>query len=245
MCACALVQDGRSPKPIIPPGGSIDSTPLLLSPRPGPDGQQGGEQEEGHGGCAGYFRPVGEEGFRCCPLPTPKVGVFWQPRYLASYTPPPHPLWPQEGCCCSHPVFPKIVPRVLSLTTTSRKQNRYQLVRAKLGPAYDNLAMDSAVLLDASVGPPYDVPVPTPAAQGEKSTTGAGQQQQQPPPPPPNTGIVASCTSKLFLGPEWGNYNGVMHGGAAGVIFDMLTTIALGPVARPGFWTCVLFPPPA
>lgn len=28
----------------------------------------------------------------------------------------------------------------------------------------------------------------------------------------------------------------VMHGGAAGVIFDMSTTIALCPVARPGFW---------
>lgn len=27
-----------------------------------------------------------------------------------------------------------------------------------------------------------------------------------------------------------------MHGGAAGVIFDMATTTALCPVARPGFW---------
>jgi acyl-coenzyme A thioesterase PaaI-like protein len=27
-----------------------------------------------------------------------------------------------------------------------------------------------------------------------------------------------------------------MHGGAAGVIFDMSTTTALCPVARPGFW---------
>jgi acyl-coenzyme A thioesterase 13 len=27
-----------------------------------------------------------------------------------------------------------------------------------------------------------------------------------------------------------------MHGGAAGVIFDMATTSALCPVARPGFW---------
>lgn len=30
--------------------------------------------------------------------------------------------------------------------------------------------------------------------------------------------------------------NGVMHGGAAGVIFDMMTTVTLGPVAREGFW---------
>jgi acyl-coenzyme A thioesterase 13 len=28
----------------------------------------------------------------------------------------------------------------------------------------------------------------------------------------------------------------VMHGGAAGVIFDMSTTTALCPLARPGFW---------
>lgn len=29
---------------------------------------------------------------------------------------------------------------------------------------------------------------------------------------------------------------GVLHGGAAGVLFDMFTTIALGPIARPGYW---------
>jgi len=34
----------------------------------------------------------------------------------------------------------------------------------------------------------------------------------------------------------YSNLNGVMHGGAAGVIFDMCTTSALGPLARPGFW---------
>jgi acyl-coenzyme A thioesterase 13 len=32
-----------------------------------------------------------------------------------------------------------------------------------------------------------------------------------------------------------------MHGGAAGVIFDMCTTTALGPLARPGFWEWVSF----
>ena len=60
-----------------------------------------------------------------------------------------------------------------------------------------------------------------------------------PPPPlllPPDGAIVASCTSKLYISEDYGNYNCVMHGGAAGVIFDMMTTIALGPVARPGFW---------
>lgn len=109
-------------------------------------------------------------------------------------------------------------------------------MRAKVGPAYDNVAMDTAVLLDASIGPPYDVPATASQEQGNGDEEG-GEQQQKSLPRPPNTGIVASCTSRMFLGPEWANYNGVMHGGAAGVIFDMLTTIALGPVARPGFWT--------
>ncbi|KAL2424325.1 hypothetical protein ABEF95_008718 [Exophiala dermatitidis] len=34
----------------------------------------------------------------------------------------------------------------------------------------------------------------------------------------------------------YANQNGVMHGGAAGVIFDMCTTTALCPVAKPGYW---------
>lgn len=83
--------------------------------------------------------------------------------------------------------------------------------------------MENTVILDASIGPPHDVPA---KVEGGDSL-----------PPAPNTSIVASCTSRLFIGPELGNYNGVMHGGAAGVVFDMLTTIALGPVATPDFWS--------
>lgn len=40
--------------------------------------------------------------------------------------------------------------------------------------------------------------------------------------------VRKSCLTKLYLD--------VMHGGAAGVIFDMSTTTALCPIARPGFW---------
>lgn len=80
--------------------------------------------------------------------------------------------------------------------------------------------MNRAEILDASIGPPYDIP----------SSSAPG---------PPSAGVVSSCTSRLLIRPEEGNYNGVLHGGAAGVVFDMLTTIALGPVARPGFWECV------
>jgi hypothetical protein len=41
---------------------------------------------------------------------------------------------------------------------------------------------------------------------------------------------------ELVSDERYGNLNGVMHGGAAALIFDMCTTSALGPVARPGFW---------
>ncbi|KAE8449750.1 hypothetical protein EG329_007525 [Mollisiaceae sp. DMI_Dod_QoI] len=40
----------------------------------------------------------------------------------------------------------------------------------------------------------------------------------------------------FHLDERYANINGVMHGGAAGVIFDMCTTTALGPLARKGFW---------
>lgn len=41
---------------------------------------------------------------------------------------------------------------------------------------------------------------------------------------------------ELLMDERYTNLNGVMHGGAAGVIFDMCTTSALGPLAKPGFW---------
>ena len=41
---------------------------------------------------------------------------------------------------------------------------------------------------------------------------------------------------EFYIDESYTNLNGVMHGGAAGVIFDMGTTMALGPLARPGFW---------
>ena len=44
---------------------------------------------------------------------------------------------------------------------------------------------------------------------------------------------------EFYIDERYANLNGVMHGGAAGVIFDMCTTTALGPVAKPGFWEYV------
>ncbi|POS76283.1 hypothetical protein DHEL01_v205321 [Diaporthe helianthi] len=105
--------------------------------------------------------------------------------------------------------------------------DRYKLVQARVGPAFDNATMQNCEVLDASLGPPHDDDTGVPRV-------GNGTRAR---PTPPDAGVKASCTTRLFIGAELGNYNGVMHGGAAGVIFDMLTTIALGPVARPGFWS--------
>lgn len=35
---------------------------------------------------------------------------------------------------------------------------------------------------------------------------------------------------------DYANLNDVMHGGAGALLFDMFTTIALGPLSRPGYW---------
>lgn len=44
---------------------------------------------------------------------------------------------------------------------------------------------------------------------------------------------------EFLIDERYMNINDVMHGGAAGVIFDMCTTTALGPLSRPGFWEYV------
>jgi hypothetical protein len=41
---------------------------------------------------------------------------------------------------------------------------------------------------------------------------------------------------ELVSDEKYGNLNRVMHGGAAALIFDMCTTSALGPLAKPGYW---------
>ncbi|KAJ4379095.1 hypothetical protein N0V86_005136 [Didymella sp. IMI 355093] len=51
-----------------------------------------------------------------------------------------------------------------------------------------------------------------------------------------DAGPEGSVEYELYIAPGFSNLNNVMHGGAAGVIFDMSTTTALCPVARPGFW---------
>jgi hypothetical protein len=50
-----------------------------------------------------------------------------------------------------------------------------------------------------------------------------------------------TVTFEFLIDERYTNINGVMHGGAAGVIFDMCTTTALGPLARPGFWEWASF----
>jgi len=45
-----------------------------------------------------------------------------------------------------------------------------------------------------------------------------------------------SVVFELLISDKYSNLNDVMHGGAAGVIFDMATTSALCPLATPGYW---------
>ncbi|KAI9815670.1 MAG: hypothetical protein M1827_002066 [Pycnora praestabilis] len=49
-------------------------------------------------------------------------------------------------------------------------------------------------------------------------------------------GAEGSVVFELEITEDYSNLNDVMHGGAAGVIFDMCTTTALGPLAKPGYW---------
>ncbi|KAF2637700.1 thioesterase family protein-like protein [Massarina eburnea CBS 473.64] len=51
-----------------------------------------------------------------------------------------------------------------------------------------------------------------------------------------DAGLDGSVSFELYMSPNFSNLNDVMHGGAAGVIFDMATTSALCPVAQPGYW---------
>jgi acyl-coenzyme A thioesterase 13 len=98
--------------------------------------------------------------------------------------------------------------------------HRYWLVVEKQNyDGFDKRLMAEAVLLDASVGPPSRK-ISSPAQQAEF----------------PAPAVLASATFSLVISPAYCNLNNVMHGGAAGEIFDMLTTSALGPVARPGYW---------
>ena len=77
--------------------------------------------------------------------------------------------------------------------------------------------MAEARLLDASVGPPLGTASSWPGSL-------------------PGPAILASATFAVPISAAYGNINGVMHGAAAAVIYDMLTTCALAPLGRPGYW---------
>lgn len=106
------------------------------------------------------------------------------------------------------------------MSSLSNSRHRYWLVveREKYS-GFDKRLMSEAILLDASVGHP--------------STKTSTPDQQFAIPEP---AILSSATFSLKITPAYCNINNVMHGGAAGVIFDMMTTCALGPIARPGYW---------
>ncbi|KAK2781010.1 hypothetical protein FQN53_000861 [Emmonsiellopsis sp. PD_33] len=47
---------------------------------------------------------------------------------------------------------------------------------------------------------------------------------------------AGGATWELPVTEFWGNLNGVMHGGAYGVIFDMCTAISMNAISREGYW---------
>ena len=51
-----------------------------------------------------------------------------------------------------------------------------------------------------------------------------------------DAGPEGTVLFEILTDEKYGNINGVMHGGAAGVIFDMCTTMALAPLSKPGYW---------
>jgi len=52
----------------------------------------------------------------------------------------------------------------------------------------------------------------------------------------PASSPLSTADFELVVDESFSNLNQVMHGGAAALIFDMCTTSALGPLARPGYW---------
>ncbi|KAF2669063.1 thioesterase family protein-like protein [Microthyrium microscopicum] len=51
-----------------------------------------------------------------------------------------------------------------------------------------------------------------------------------------DAGPEGTVLFELLMDSKYSNLNDVMHGGAFGVVFDMLTTTALGPLAKPDFY---------
>ncbi len=102
-----------------------------------------------------------------------------------------------------------------------RRPCRWQLIAAKNEyQGFDSYVMLNAKVLDASLGPTYQ--------------KHAGGRHGEPLIPGP--AALATSTTSLYMDSTFSNMNGVVHGGVYGIIFDMLTTIALGPLAYPGFW---------
>ncbi|TPX11671.1 uncharacterized protein E0L32_007650 [Thyridium curvatum] len=105
-------------------------------------------------------------------------------------------------------------------TDAPQKNHRWTRMADHIGyDGFDNKVFREVVVVDAAAG-------------------AALEQQRQSPdtafPPPPSA--VASSVTSLYIDPCYRNLNNVVHGGAFSLIFDLLTTIALGAVEEPDHW---------
>ncbi|KAF8420700.1 HotDog domain-containing protein [Tirmania nivea] len=53
---------------------------------------------------------------------------------------------------------------------------------------------------------------------------------------PTPSGPTSTCVFSLLVTPSLCNRIGTLHGGATALVIDIATTLALAPIARPGFW---------
>lgn len=113
----------------------------------------------------------------------------------------------------------KLSARELAMMGVQAQFDRYHKIVQSTGyQGHDKDLMKDIKLIDASIGPPESL------ESGDKSALIV----------PPN--VLATVVFSMLIDEKYGNLNGVLHGGAVGVIMDMVTTAAIGPMTRPGYW---------
>ncbi|KAJ2902146.1 uncharacterized protein MKZ38_000999 [Zalerion maritima] len=136
-------------------------------------------------------------------------------------------------------VLPKrwhdMTPRERAMMGVQAQFDRYhKIARATGYTGHDMRLMSELKLLDASLGPPHS------STTSKISSPSSPPSSPSPSPPEipalPQPSILATATFALTISPHYGNINNVLHGGAVALIMDMVTTAAIGPLAKKGYW---------